>query len=420
MANHLNEFDRLIKESYEKHQDAYDPTQWDALRKELGVVSPGFSSIIKGVLGGVAITTVVLAAMMFFVSEPDGRKEALAEVSVAADSTHDGDGERAAKSDDKVILAAGSDSAEKATDIATDMDAAEHSAADEIKSETAHAEKKGVRTGKPQAKTTPTRKPDLEPVRGSVNPATKDEALGIRTGCTGMTIQFSAPRDYADDAKFLWNFGDGYFSNESDPSHTFSKEGIFDVSLSVTSHSTGQISSNVIQAMIKVSEAPSAYYSVAITGADEIKVDNESYGANYVDWNLDGETLEDISEISIQLTDNTRHEMSLVAHNQTGCSDTLTKTLFVSRADNRFPKAYSPSYSSGFAPGAITDGGEVTDFRVFDSVSGKEVFHASGAKGWLGSDNHGNALDAGKYDWVMVVDRKDSIQVYRGEVELRK
>ncbi len=41
MANQLNDFDRLIKETYENHEFPYDSSVWDGVEKELGATAPG-------------------------------------------------------------------------------------------------------------------------------------------------------------------------------------------------------------------------------------------------------------------------------------------------------------------------------------------------------------------------------------------
>ena len=418
MANHLNEFDRLIKKNYESHQEAYNPEHWEELKEELEVVSPSFSGLMKGISGGVIFTTVLLGAMMLFVSDGSQHGQVVVPpVSVSSQTTGDSahmDAAQASISTDDPQQDSGA-----VASLSTEMKGAISKKDDSAADSKVKTPKKS--TDKSIANQTPTKiKPALDPVNASVAPSVKDETPGVRSGCTGMTIRFNAPKDYANDAKYLWNFGDGYFSNDSDPSHTFNKEGVFDVSLSVTSHSTGQISSNVIQAMIEVAEAPSADFRLSIIDGNRLKVTNDSYGATHVDWILDGTELPDRQDVSISLVDNTRHELSLTAYNHTGCSDTLTKSVYVSEADNRFPKAYSASYASGFAPGAIIDGGEVLDFRIYRTDTDVEVFRSAGSKGWLGNDNAGKSLKPGDYKWVMLVDGKESIQVYLGEVELRR
>src|SRR5690606_32264152 len=127
--------------------------------------------------------------------------------------------------------------------------------------------------------------------------------------------------------KYLWNFGDGFFSNEANPSHTFNKEGVFDVSLSVTSKTTGQISSNVVQAMIEVKEAPVANIEVDIEDISSITVKNDSYNANDLKWNLDGVAYLDKNEINLSVADNTRQNLIMSVSNDGGCTDTLETVI---------------------------------------------------------------------------------------------
>ena len=69
MANQLNDFDRLIKETYENHEFPYDSTVWDGVEKELGATSPGILDFFKSVTTGLAIAGAIFATMLIFTSD---------------------------------------------------------------------------------------------------------------------------------------------------------------------------------------------------------------------------------------------------------------------------------------------------------------------------------------------------------------
>ncbi len=245
-------------------------------------------------------------------------------------------------------------------------------------------------------------------------------ASSVKRGCTGLTINFDAPEEYGSNAKYLWNFGDGFFSNEENPTHVFNKEGIFDVSLSVTAVGSGQISSNVVQAMIEVHEAPKAKFEVEINSMTEIKLREKSMNAAEFEWLIDrNEQASEEADVLLSIADNTKFDIELIVENAGNCSDSLNKEIHIIKAGNQFPQLYSSAYASDFAPGAIVDNGAVTDFRVFQKSTGEEVFKSSGSKGWNGKNKNGEGVSKGEYEWMMVVDSEDVFNIYHGTLNVR-
>ena len=67
-----------------------------------------------------------------------------------------------------------------------------------------------------------------------------------KQACVGIKVDFSLT-GYDAKMSFLWNFGDGSFSSEPDPSHIYEEEGVFDVTLSVRSPRDGAIRTRTIE-----------------------------------------------------------------------------------------------------------------------------------------------------------------------------
>jgi gliding motility-associated-like protein len=62
-----------------------------------------------------------------------------------------------------------------------------------------------------------------------------DFSADVTTGCDPLTVRFSdATVFYGPPSDWLWDFGDGTTSNISNPKHTYTENGEFDVSLTVT------------------------------------------------------------------------------------------------------------------------------------------------------------------------------------------
>lgn len=409
MENQLNRFDQLVKDTYENHEFPFDPQAWDEMEEELNATAPGILDYFKSITTGLAITGVIFASMLIYFSG-DGN-ESITEDSQMTDSEI---GMISEGSDDEVE--AESETADLGKALGSEESPHAKPAEEESEKPAKNRENDSMEHTSEEAVSQET-----EVITASVAPLADEAEDGksIRKGCTGLTIQFDAPEEYGKDAKYLWNFGDGYFSNEANPSHTFNKEGVFDVSLSVTSLSSGQISSNVVQAMIEVVDAPDAGVNIEIASKDLISLSTGSTNAAHTSWNVNGKKKSEESEINLSLIDNTKYDVSLIAHSKGACIDTLNKKIHVVKAGNQFPKIYMSSYPSSYSPGAIVDNGEVIDFRVFDKSSGEEIYRSSGPKGWDGKLESGERAEKGEYTWVMMVDSDETIDIYRGEVNLQ-
>ena len=64
---------------------------------------------------------------------------------------------------------------------------------------------------------------------------TPDFSSDVTTGCTPLTVSFTDNNVfYGPSSDWFWDFGDGTTSNETNPKHTYTTVGVFDVSLTVS------------------------------------------------------------------------------------------------------------------------------------------------------------------------------------------
>lgn len=420
MSNKLNEFDRLIKETYESQEYPYDATVWDGIEKELGTTAPATIDFFKSITTGVAVAGAVFATIFMLSSDPGSNNGDSVEqiiVTSEGDSTpsqSDPGSEVAdtfAKGYVETNLSPNDRNANAGVEETTSDDKPK------VTENFTEAQKSTVAVLLAEAKKLAN---ETSNDSGLADGSDEENTASVKTGCTGLSIEFDAPEEYGSDAKYLWNFGDGAFSNEENPTHVFNKEGIFDVSLSVTAVGSGQISSNVVQAMIEVHEAPEARFLLNINSMSEISLKNESVNSVHSQWLIDNrEELANDSEIVLSTADKTKFDIVLVVENEGSCTDSSSREIRVIKAGNQFPRVYSSAYASDFAPGAIVDNGEVTDFRVFEKSTGKEVFRSAGSKGWNGKSKNGEAVNKGEYQWMMVVDSEHVFKIYEGALTIR-
>ncbi|MEM9051334.1 MAG: PKD domain-containing protein [Bacteroidota bacterium] len=407
MSNKLNEFDQLIKETYENHQFDYSPSNWEEIHSELDSASPAFSSLMGSIGVGVTMTAIIFASLSFLI---DGGEGGDYEVKEEISNTGNPTGEADQFASIKTEIESNSDYVD--TKIGFSSEETSQSNLLGKESENFNTEQKEtVKALIAEAKNLVS--------SDSNEPEIEENASSIVKGCAGLTIDFESPADYGENARYLWNFGDGNFSNEENPTHIFNKEGIFDVSLSVTAVGSGQISSDVVQAMIEVHKAPLANFELAVGSKDELSFIDKSQNAENVSWEINGNSNEGVDGFLLSVADNTKYDITMVAQNAGSCADTLERVVHVIKAGNQFPKVFSTSYASNFAPGAIVDNGEVLDFRIFEKSTGNEVFKSNGRKGWSGKDDKGADVEKGMYQWMMVVDGKEATKVYKGDLNVQ-
>ncbi|MCZ4409424.1 PKD domain-containing protein [Cryomorphaceae bacterium 1068] len=427
MANQLNDFDRLIKETYENHEFPYDSSVWDGVEKDLGATSPGILDFFKSVTTGLAIAGAVFATMLIFSSDSGSLMTIAEEQKIeAGDGTIDDKSKTAFNQSDEKVKVNNStnrndldqNQLNSETPSGLSQGTPESNGNDEVNF--TEEQKSTVVAVLAEAKKIASSEESTEPIHTEDINNEIYSASSVKRGCTGLTINFDAPEEYGSNAKYLWNFGDGFFSNEENPTHVFNKEGIFDVSLSVTAVGSGQISSNVVQAMIEVHEAPKAIFDLEIHSMTDIRLQEKSMNAAEFEWLIDNKKPKaEGVDVLLSIADNTKFDIELIAENAGNCSDSLNKEIHIIKAGNQFPQLYSSAYASDFAPGAIVDNGAVTDFRVFQKGTGEEVFKSSGSKGWNGKNKKGEEVTKGEYEWMMVVDSEDVFNIYHGTLNVR-
>ena len=147
-------------------------------------------------------------------------------------------------------------------------------------------------------------------------------------------------------ANYLWNFGDGTFSNNINPQKIYAAPGTYNVTLSVTS-STGCTSSyNTNISIIERTSAAFALSSLAqcFNGNQFVFSSVSNVGSNNVSylWNLGDGTISNSSSItkSYNLPGNYLVSLTLVNHT-TGCTNVVSQAVRV------FPKLGASLTSSG-------------------------------------------------------------------------
>lgn len=244
-----------------------------------------------------------------------------------------------------------------------------------------------------------------------------------KTHCVGAEVSFNSPST-PDDVSFLWNFGDGSFSNESNPKHKYLNPGTYVVSLSVSGHKSAQINTMNMSETITILTTPKADFEWTFdnveSGKPIVSIDNNSEAAIGFEWNFhDGKKSHDFKPNKV-MNANGKFPISITAIHENGCKD--TKIKYVSINDNSQLQAAPQTLAGeGFMPEYLKDfkGGFI--MSVYDNS--KKIFETKTIKRpWTGIDANGRYHEVNKqYTWIIITKDNNSgaSNYYSGKVLLK-
>jgi PKD repeat protein len=125
------------------------------------------------------------------------------------------------------------------------------------------------------------------------NPPVADFFTTTQSGTAPLLVSFFDRSDGSVPLEYFWEFGDGSTSSEQNPSHTFTGNGRYTVSLTVTNkYGTDK---KTVPAFISVGDTPtSSFYATPMQGTIPLKVAfTDTSGAGITSWHWDfgdGET----------------------------------------------------------------------------------------------------------------------------------
>ena len=162
--------------------------------------------------------------------------------------------------------------------------------------------------------------------------------------CSPLVVYFENNSEYGH--TYLWDFGDGTFSDEFEPVHTYEESGYYNVSLKVT----GDGGDRYYFAVFQVYENPIADFVVTpqevILPDARVNIYNRSVGAlNYI-WDLGDGTIAYTEDVIHTYSEMGEYRIHLTAISEHGCVDTTFKfpAVWVKGSGLiRFPNAFVPS-----------------------------------------------------------------------------
>lgn len=230
-------------------------------------------------------------------------------------------------------------------------------------------------------------------------------ACNVRKACRGEEVEFQTTNG-PKTGSYLWNFGDGHFSDQMNPKHKFAKAGDYDVSLSITSDN-GQINTTVVNDMITIEDAPDADFTWEFVNtnpaAPEVRIINLSEGGNYFEWTNGNESTVLTDGAQFRLKDSGRQMIALNAKNSAGCSDGAVKHISVNSDFNLGADSQWSPADGYFMPSGLKKSKVDFVLSIFDNAGIKVFETSSRSKGWDGKLPGGAPAAYGSYSYKVIV-----------------
>lgn len=289
---------------------------------------------------------------------------------------------------------------------------------------------RGDRTGAPSVRDLPVRDErsgnDQPGAEGAVEMTIRPS---VTEGCPGTTVEFAAEH-LPEEGIFLWNFGDGSFSNKPNPSHTYSKSGRFEVMLSHSSMAGGNIRNKPSSDLIVIHEAPEGDFlpqrQSYVGHLPSVHFENRSLGGMEYHWDFGDGVTSAVPHPDHVFRKKGTYHVELVVTNARGCVDRVEKEVVVEHDYNLLaPEAFSPNGDGTndlFIPEALRELELRFKLSIHDPASGELVYETTDAsKPWTGRVmNRGDLCAPGTYVWV--VEFPDALHLsdipFQGEVTL--
>ncbi len=206
-----------------------------------------------------------------------------------------------------------------------------------------------------------------------------------------------------------WDFGDGGTGDEISPLHEFKDEGVFTITVEITSP-IGCYISETFTNLITMEPSPVADFEYApdvVNSLNPIVTFTDlSTGGNGWYWDFGGEGRSFIRNPTYTFLDTGRTGVMQVVFHANGCTDTLIKTIDIELIVQFFlPNAFTPNYDGKnevYKPGGLSDGTSYYSLSIWDRW-GEILFETSNPEeGWNGRKNNtGQEMPVGVYLCVL-------------------
>jgi gliding motility-associated-like protein len=249
------------------------------------------------------------------------------------------------------------------------------------------------------------------------------------SGCNPFTVTFhdSSTVPGGTIVNWLWDFGDKSLTYNNDPTHIYTTDGNFFVSLMITS-SYGCRMRDTLKYPIVVYPKPKAAFTVdpreTTMYEATIKLIDESIGATLWNWDLGDKTISIDQDVTHTYADTGTFVITQIAMNQFGCKDTAIHDVRINGEPTMFiPNAFTPD-GNGINDIFIPKMFGVREFNMtIYNRWGDLIFISNDVEmGWNGKVNGiGETVKDDTYIYkIYIRDLKGNPRIYKGKITVIK
>lgn len=423
-TNKLDAFEEHLKSSLEHYEVPYNSADWAQMERALSSGVRGWGrgrALIAGLLlaGGALI-----GGTAYLLGRDSGSQIATAAPEHATTAMDVPEMEAAAPAHSPMDALADAEQAEAAEETnASAALKAEPIRSTSKASQPAPADQ-GANGGIASASATPAVTP---PTPAAPKAAGTIFRASAKEACPGSPVDFTVEH-MPEDGIYLWNFGDGSFSNKPNPQHAFTKPGSYQVMLSMSSAGAGTIHNKPSSDMIVIHDAPAAAFNIMrmeYTGqVPSVHFESRALGAESYHWDFGDGTVSTLPHPDHVYKQKGVYQVVQTVTNATGCVDRKVKEVRIDRDfDLAAPKSFSPNgdgKEDNFMPQTLLQLKTKFQLSIYDPA-GTMVYNTSDAKRpWCGKvQNQGPVCVPGDYVWMVDVEGANrSTETFTGTVKL--
>ncbi|HKK39191.1 MAG TPA: PKD domain-containing protein, partial [Cryomorphaceae bacterium] len=223
-----------------------------------------------------------------------------------------------------------------------------------------------------------------------------DFAIDCETGEITITDASQGPGDL----EYTWDFGDGTFSTDTNPSHTYESSGEYTLILTLESEACSELA--IVETTVVYSPFVTADFDAQVIDfCDEFLIgvaDNSVNGDEY-EWDMgDGTILTTVGSFEYNYDQSGTYEISLIVSNETTC-DGIDSTTFTIEIPE--PPVLDPQIT-------LTQQGLCEDLGILGILEpngplGTIVWEVNGEEVGTEATLEWQAPDAGSYDFVITL-----------------
>lgn len=231
------------------------------------------------------------------------------------------------------------------------------------------------------------------------------------------------PEEMNQNVNFVWEFGDGSFSNSKIATHTYTRSGTFNVTLLLKDAKTNKtLSKSAVEVVVNPIPAVNFAWEQSNNLIPTINFINLTEDAEKFAWDIKGVKTSTETQIDYTFRKKGTYIVELSAGNEFGCTNTIQKPIEVKSDYNLLaPTAFTPNGDNKndyFIPEALHIMDVDFTMVVFDK-SGKLMYQTTDVNmPWDGTNATDNSIaEDGAYVWkVQFKNSKGELEMYEGQV----